>query len=232
MKVLAGKWGIVDGVIRQSDLDENRRLVLTSARVNPGHKSVLRLKARKISGDEGFIIVLAGGPEGALQWNLGGWGNTVHAFQRDDARVGPGVPGRIEADRWYDIRIEHEGAKTRGYLDGKLIEEIEEHGTPDFAAVAGIDRNQRELIVKVVNGRSQMRTMQLDIDHAALGARATAIELFGTHLDQENSFEQPTAIAPKRRTFPTGPKITYRFLPYSLTVLRIPLVGGISSAKN
>ena len=34
------------------------------------------------------------------------------------------IPGSIEADRWYDIKVEVKGGTVKAYLDGKLIQEI------------------------------------------------------------------------------------------------------------
>jgi len=34
-----------------------------------------------------------------------------------------GVVGKIETNRWYDIRIEVQGPSVKAYLDGKLVQQ-------------------------------------------------------------------------------------------------------------
>ena len=64
--------------------------------------------------------------------------------------LGNEVRGRIETDRWYDIRIEVAG-KVRCYLDGKLIHDINYPITQTLYAVAGLNKTGDEVILKVVN---------------------------------------------------------------------------------
>ena len=54
-------------------------------------------------------------------WRLGQHRHAVETGRRLRDR---GVPGRIETGRWYDIRIEVQGAHIRCYLDGKLIHDF------------------------------------------------------------------------------------------------------------
>ncbi|MEZ0325294.1 MAG: alpha-L-arabinofuranosidase C-terminal domain-containing protein [Fimbriimonas sp.] len=219
-----GKWSVADGVISQTGLEENRRALLREASVRPNQSVSLSLKAKKLSGAEGFIILLGSGERGTFQWNLGGWNNTVHAFQRDDERVGKGVSGSIETGRWYDIRLERDGARTRGYLDGKLVEELVEEGRPDFVAVAGIDTARKELIVKVVNGASTARMATLNLTGRKLSTEGTVTILSGTSLSEENSFEAPKRIAPKvSKLSKVSDRMSHRFPALSLSILRIPL---------
>jgi alpha-L-arabinofuranosidase len=224
MQILDGNWVLDSGVVRQTREAENLRVWLKDAQVKPGQKVTLSLRARKLSGYEGFIIQLGASDGGSFQWNLGGWGNTVHAFQRDDERTGPGVPGSIETGRWYDIRLEREGSVTRGFLDGKLIEEITESGTPDFAAVCGIDETSRTLIIKAVNGSSRPRPMTLDVRGLRLGDKGTMTVLAGQSLSQENSFDHPKQVAPQVRTIhQVKPQMVVTIPPFSFDILRIPI---------
>ena len=218
-----GDWKVENGVLSQGSLEENRRAMLRDVQI-PGAKLVsLRLKARKVSGNEGFIIMFGVSPDHEFQWNLGGWGNTVHAFQSDGDRTGRGVEGRIETGRWYDIRLEREGATTRAYLDGKLVETIEDRGAPDFTAVAGIDDKTKEIVIKAVNGAGHERKLDLTLDGARPGATARGLVLQGKNLLDENTFDQPTKISPRPiRIGGVDRRITLSLAPYSVTVLRIP----------
>ena len=117
-----GKWTAVDGVLQQSSLRENTRAVLAGSL--PWTDYTLELKARKLGGSEGFLI-LFGMPAADAPvfswWNLGGWGNSAYAIQS------PGiaeerVPGGIEENRWYDIKVVISGVTIETYLDGELIQ--------------------------------------------------------------------------------------------------------------
>ena len=82
------------------------------------------LKARKLGGAEGFLILFRVQDENQKSWwNIGGWGNSRHAIEIG-GEVGQSVPGRIETGRWYDIRIELAGSSIKCYLDGKLVHDV------------------------------------------------------------------------------------------------------------
>ncbi|HSI73718.1 MAG TPA: alpha-L-arabinofuranosidase C-terminal domain-containing protein, partial [Fimbriimonas sp.] len=84
----SGNWTIENGVIRQRTIEDNRRTRLAGFDTNGAKQVTMSLKARKLAGDEGFIILFETSPRRVIQWNLGGWGNTVHAFQLNDSRFG------------------------------------------------------------------------------------------------------------------------------------------------
>lgn len=120
-----GSWGVVDGALRQTSLWDDTRAVITGNL--PWNNYAINLKARKLGGREGFLI-LFGMPSADSHvhswWNLGGWGNTEHAIQT------PGVPekrirGSIKEDHWYDIMIVIHDGIIEGYLDGELIQKVE-----------------------------------------------------------------------------------------------------------
>lgn len=218
-----GAWSLTDGVLKQTSEEEDRRAVVERFEIPKANKVTLSLKAKKLKGYEGFIIMMAVGQDRELQWNLGGWGNTVHAFQVDGERTGKGVEGRIETDRWYDIKLVREGKTLSAYLDGKLIEQIEDVAVPNFAAVAGIDEKKNEIILKVVNGSSKERAVQLNFEGMKATSKATGFVLGGGGLMEENSFDQPSKFAPRRFDLPKlEPKSVVKFAPNSLTILRIP----------
>ena len=108
-----------------------------------------------MDGNEGFLIIFNAQPDNQLMWwNIGGWGNTKHALQRrtgnGNVSFGNEVPGRIENDRWYDVRVEVGGQNVRCYLDGKLIHDVKYPLTQPLYAVAGLNKTADEVILKVV----------------------------------------------------------------------------------
>ena len=118
-QIVRGQWQIVDGALRQTGGDEDTRVVYGDPKWSD---YTLTLKARKLGGGEGFLVLF-----GVLDdktkcwWNLGGWGNTLHAIEAP-ATPGERLPGKIETGRWYDIKIELKANTIRAYLDGKLLQ--------------------------------------------------------------------------------------------------------------
>jgi alpha-L-arabinofuranosidase len=217
-----GDWSVTGDTITQSALETDRTVRLKNAL--PKGDYTLTLKARKLEGLEGFIVMLDQTDGGGLQWNVGGWQNRETAFQRNGAVVGRSLPHSIESNHWYDVRIEREGNRTRGYLDGKLVQEIVERGAPDLTAVAGIDTKAKELVLKVVNGSDDGRAATLDLAGQRVGGTAKVTVLTGPSLLAENSFDDPKKIAPVTSTLSgVAPGMSYTFAPRSVTVLRIPI---------
>jgi hypothetical protein len=119
-KTSSGQWTVKDGVLSQTSPDEDVRALWGDPSWTDYTYSV---KARKISGDEGFLI-LFGMPDeaGKVWWNIGGWGNTQNRIQAPDI-VSPDMDGKVETGRWYDIRIEVKGSSVKCYLDNQLVQE-------------------------------------------------------------------------------------------------------------
>ena len=191
----AGDSGPRDGgALTQNGRGEGERTLASGLDLKGARAYTLELTARKLGGDEGFIVMLDQRDGSGLQWNLGGWENKKTAFQRDGAIVGSEPKVRIETGRDYRVRIEREGGTTRAYLDGGLVETLVETGRPDFVASSGVDRKARELVVKVVNGAATPRAATLDLTGVNLAPRGRAIVLSGPSLETENSFARPDAV--------------------------------------
>lgn len=118
-KTTRGKWAVVDGALRQTSNDDDARAIVGDPSWND---YTLTLKARKISGNEGFLI-LFGLPDERFKswWNVGGWGNTVNALEVPGLAA-ERLPGKIETGRWYDIKVELSGNTVRVYLDNQLVQ--------------------------------------------------------------------------------------------------------------
>ncbi len=74
----------------------------------------IRLRARKLGGREGFIVICHAADGDNLQWwNIGGWDNTVTRTEaaEEGARgpYGDSSDFTVETGRWYDLRLEVTG---------------------------------------------------------------------------------------------------------------------------
>ena len=227
-KSVRGVWNVVDGALRQTDGGEDRRIMLTNAALKDASHYSLRLKARKLSGDEGFLIMFQAQDEGSYYWlNIGGWRNTEHAIEKamggGKITLGSHVPGSIETGRWYDIRVETVGTHILAYIDDKKVLDVEDAGIPTLAADAGFVDKNGDIILKVVNGADLAQSAVIDLPGSSeLEDTATAITLTGSAMDEENSFAAPTKIAPVlRRLNGISSHFRYTFPPRSVTVLRL-----------
>ena len=186
----------------------------------------LTLKARKISGAEGFMVMFRiAGNEDRTWWNLGGWGNTADGIEADGTM--DSKPGHIETGRWYDLKVTVSGKNVKCWLDGELIHDINYDAggkVTSLYAVAATDQATGDLIVKVVNANAGPLETQVDLSGAKnLGSTATATVLTSESGTDENSLAEPVKVSPKTETLKIGGnKFTRTFPGNSFTVLRIP----------
>jgi len=220
-KTAGGDWSVVDGALRQNAIGENIRAVAG----DPGWTNyTLTLKARKLGGSEGFLVLFQTPDiDHPVWWNLGGWNNTEHCLQ-GGGLVENQVRGSIETNRWYDIRMELQDGSVKAYLDGKLIHEADRKPVSSFYAAAGRDQRAGELVLQLVNPFAEAMSVTVNLAGAGkIGPTARIITLANPTPDAENSLDQPGVVAPRQGVF-TGiaPEFTCTLEPYSLTTLRIP----------
>jgi alpha-L-arabinofuranosidase len=187
------------------------------------------LKARKISGAEGFLIFFhVKGADDAIFWNIGGWKNTRSALQvaggTGNTEFG-NTNTTVETGRWYDIYIDVKGTHIRGSIDGKVITEAEEpqSATPEtIYASSSRDTATGDIILKVINMAENAQTVQLNINGAPkIAANAAGWLLTGQPGDQ-NSVAEPQKIAPQAITINnTGASFSHEFAASSVSVIRL-----------
>jgi alpha-L-arabinofuranosidase len=228
MSTFQGRWEEDDGRVRQSDRS-------ATARAQFGDFAwkdyTLSARARKLGGRGGLGLIFRNSPGGSyLQWNLSGAENGEHVLEAhvanhsvDDTRIDR-KPGSIEANRWYDLKVELNGSRVRCYLDGKLVHDMEvaPANLPRLYATASREDGSGEVIIKVVNPTDETTEVDLTLDGVAtVESSAQAIVLDGNPED-ENSLDQPDKVAPERQELEvTQPRFRHAFPANSLTVLRL-----------
>jgi alpha-L-arabinofuranosidase len=227
MTTFGGNWSVRDGVIRQSDARAAGRAVFGDSSWTD---YTLSLKARRVAGRRGLGIIFRNSEGGSfLEWTLGGSGNRQHGIEAnlathsEDQNVVEQVPGSIESDRWYDVRIKLAGTQVRCYLDGNLIHDIDvaPPELPKLFATASRDNSAHEVILKVINPTADATEVDLALTGVGrIGPEAHEIVLHGDP-EAVNSLAEPTKIAPASKTIMvSGTKLRHTFLPHSLTILR------------
>lgn len=187
----------------------------------------ISLKARKIAGDEGFLIYFGmhDGLNGYVL-NIGGWGNQTTAFQRIEGRDMPQIPNNIsqnvETGRWYDIRIDIQGGEFTYYLDGKKMLAVSLSNAQRYV-VSGYDDRTGELVVKFVNATADPFSSSFNLANVtAVDRKGKVITLTSESPEDENTLDDPKKVFPRESVYNRfSEQFEYTFEPWSLTVLRI-----------
>jgi alpha-L-arabinofuranosidase len=217
-----GDWKVVDGALRQTSIKENVRAVIGDSKWQSGY--TYSLKARKLAGEEGFLVLFnMRDDHGKNWWNLGGWGNKQHGLEIGGGETGT-MAGKIENNRWYDIRIETAGGRIKCYLDNKLIHDATPPKVRSLFASATRDDAKGEIILKVVNGAFESQSVDIRIDGASVsnGPASAAVTMTSEGAMDENSLDQPTKVSPKpvNVTVNNG-QIRHDFPANSFSVIRL-----------
>ncbi len=222
-KLFGGDWKVQGGVLQQHSLKENVRAII-------GDKTwtnyTYTLKARKLGGAEGFLIPFRMPDQSSKSWwNLGGCGNTRHGIEIGGI-VGREVPGRIELNRWYDIRLELADNHIKCFLDNQLIHDVVAPTMQSVYASATQDDPNREVIVKVVNTNPDPQATDIKLESSApLATQARAWQLTSASGEDENTLTQPMKVAPSSKNLPVKDAIIHCDLPgNSFTVIRIKVL--------
>jgi alpha-L-arabinofuranosidase len=216
-------WGVQDGALRQT---AEREFTRALAGKLDWTDYTLTLKARKISGSEGFLILfhIADGDD-RTWWNIGGWNNTADGIESGGTL--DSKPCRIESDRWYDINLTVSGKNLKCWLDGKLVHDINYEKADKIKslyATSALDKESGDLIVKVVNAGVGPIETTLDLKSATpLPGHGTATVLTSDRAADENSLAEPLKVSPKTEPVSfSGDSLTRSFPGNSFTVLRLP----------
>lgn len=192
-----GTWSAADGTLSQ----EGPGVMRWSIWDSPEEFSdcSISVKARKKSGDEGFILYFGMQGETGYVLNIGGWGNQTTAFQRMVGADMPQIPNNIaqqvETGRWYDIRIDIHGDSFTYSLDGKRMLEARIEQSRQYV-VSGYDETTGEEVIKFVNATEKPFTAGIELAGAeSVGRTGKAIVL--------------TSATPRTRIRSTTPKRWY-----------------------
>ena len=223
-KMAGGEWKAEGGALKQSSKDENVRALAGDKKWSD---YTYTLKARKLGGAEGFLIIFGADSEKQKSWwNLGGWGNRRHGIEAPGIdEESSRVDGQIETGRWYDIKVELKGGSIRCYLDGKLVHDVQAKPMKALYASSTLSADGREVILKVVNTAASERAAEIRLDGLkAVGKGAKGWALTSAEAMDENSLDAPKKVAPAELKLDVAsPLFTHAFPGNSVTVLRLPV---------
>lgn len=216
-----GEWSVQNGILLQN-------AIATGVTAYVGDKTwkdyIITLKARKLSGDNGFQIYFHNNENsGRIRWDIGGYNNSTN--EMNIGLKSESMKGSVEPGRWYDVKLEIMGNTVKGYLDGKLIQEVTAGNlnTKTLCASASHDNKTGDIILKVVNTASTPVKTKIDLNGAKLLTRTgSALVLTSASPLDENSLEQPTKVSPKTEEVKfSGTSISRAFPANSLTIIRL-----------
>jgi alpha-L-arabinofuranosidase len=193
----------------------------------------ITLRARKVSGSEGFLILFNWLDDNNWTWwNIGGWGNTLNGIEQNvnGAKTTLGqVSQTIAANTWYDISIVLTGSRIQCYLNGVLSQDLAYPATATSGLLASTtySGSSGQIIVKAVNPyNSAVATTVNCAGLDAIAPNATLIQLTSGSPSDENSLAAPTNVIPVTSTLANaGTNFTITFPANSLSVLRLQAAG-------
>ena len=192
-----GDWKVDGGIIKQTSNGES------CIRLNPGEITadgyIYKVRARKDSGNEGFMLIFNYVDDKNYCWlNLGGWNNTQHGIEQIVGGAkgqAATVSGTIETGRWYDIELKVVGDSVYASLDGKQIfaTKLRANTLPGVFSTATLDENTGEVILKVANTSSENTTAEICLQGKTIKG-AKLIRLTAKNGQEENTIDNPTNV--------------------------------------
>jgi alpha-N-arabinofuranosidase len=223
---IRGNWKVQEGALAQTVQGAQRLMILKDKSFET---YTLKLKARKLSGTNAFIIPFAvNGQNSMLRAHIGGLVNNSSMFELVmDESVSNVSPTKrlakpIETGRWYDIRLEVGLEKVDCYLDDQLLITYTEPNK--FLMLAGTDKENGDLIIKAVNVGDEEYSTDIAINGTLnLFPSGKAYTLSASSLNVENTFAEPQKFIPIETSISNikTNNLEYTFPKYSITILRI-----------
>ena len=223
----SGAWAVQDGVLVQNS-------DATDARATAGDAGwtdyTYTLKAKKISGAEGFLIMFHNvDSDNYIWWNIGGWGNTLSVLEESyhgtKARLGAQKDFQVETGRWYDIRVEVAGRSIKCYLDGKLMHEEVDNPpmpTPPVFASATRETKSGDIFLHLVNSTDTVQPLTIDLQGVPSPGKTAKGEVISGAPSAVNTIQSPENVAPKPLTINgVASKFSHDLPPHSVSVVRV-----------
>ena len=220
-----GTWTVSGNTISQTANGKD------CIRLNPGTITsdgyIYKVRARKDSGKEGFLVVFNYVDEKNYCWlNIGGWDNTKSAIQQtaDGGRSELATaPVKIEQGKWYDVELKVVGDSIFARLDGKQIfaTKLKSNVKPGIFSTATLDEKTGEVILKIANTSNENTTAKITLNGKTIGS-GKLIRLSSKNGSDENTIDCPTNVYPVDSFVATGKNGLEIEIPSaSLNILRL-----------
>ena len=220
-----GTWGVAGGEYRQTEDVTDARSIAGSPYWS---NYTLELTARKISGAEGFLIMFGSKDSGNYYWwNLGGFNNTQSLVEKAVGGAKSSVASStdtIVTGQTYHIKIQVDGRRIVTWLDDRKVNDFvdDSNVVEPLYQVMTRDEDTGDVVLKVVNARAKTVRTDVRLGARALADTGTVTTMATDQLTDENTFDEPTKVAPvERQVSGLGSSFTYDFPADSITFIRL-----------
>ena len=234
-QVYNGTWSANAGLYQQTSAST------TDCRATTGSTNwsnyTLSLRARKVSGSEGFLILFNWADDNNWTWwNVGGWSNTKDGIEQNVAGSKSTLASvsqtALITNVWYDIRIVLSGSHIQCYL-GTNATQVATNLVQDFYYPGGLlasstfVRNGQQILIKAVNPYSVPLATTINLAGvSSLASTGTVVRLASTNPSDQNSFATPTYVSPVTNVISgVTTNFTLTLPAYSLSVIKL---SGVS----
>ena len=229
----SGDWKIEGGKLIQPDENGTGSIMLRDQWLDAVKSKIVSVEfdARKLGGKEGFVLKFgAKDPANCYQLTLGSFGNAWTIFQSvadDNAFVlnTDRPTTRIETGRTYHVKLVIKDKDIlECWIDGRKDLTYDNSYVQRQYAIAGLDRTNGEVIVKVINAEDVPMRTKLNFRNAEFEPQGKRISLWANSKHEENTFEDRNRIVPVEDVFNNvSSSMDVTFRPQSMTVLRLKL---------
>ena len=222
-----GDWTLTDdGVLKQTSTSGHSLYVLDQVESND---FVLECDVKRESFEEGVFLFynIAGDIRKAIRYNVGGWNCEILSVNTlydglDVGAIGTAAKCSVMPNEWHHVKLIVKPTRSTLILDGNDSLSYTPLSAPQHFVNAGMKRDSKEMIIKVVNRTASPYTPHILLD--GVSAAMTDCKTTTLHADDdkmENSFDNPHAIYPADDSIKINRSdFTYSFKPYSYTILR------------
>lgn len=200
-KVSNGEWKVLNGILTQNKLNEDGYIWLNNKQIG---NCTISLKAMKHKGREAFRIFFgAKDSNNYYMADLGSHQNESVIFGECKNGINTSLfdyrnTTNIKTGEWYDIKVEINNNNWRCFLNGQLAYQYTYKPLIRHYAISGYDTQNKELIVKIVNGENKKWISQINLSNINnISNKAKKITLAAENPDSENSFSNPKKIVPQ-----------------------------------
>lgn len=218
-----GSWSTDGGVLAQSDNAQN-----CTAALNIPVKGdyIYKVRARKDSGSEGFLIIFNyQDSNNYIWWNIGGWDNTQDAVERcvngGKTTIDP-KSFSVNNDQWYDLEVDVRDGQVTCKRDGETVHTFSLPVERSVYQSVQLDTLSNQLIVKLVNPYASARSVTVNLKN--MEATAGTVQRLQSSLGtDENTMDEPNKVVPAKEQTVSGSRdgvLSLDAPAYSLSIYR------------
>lgn len=160
-------------------------------------------------------------------WNLGGFNNTQSLVEKAVGGAKSSVASStdtIVTGQTYHIKIQVDGRRIVTWLDDRKVNDFvdDSNVVEPLYQVMTRDEDTGDVVLKVVNARAKTVRTDVRLGARALADTGTVTTMATDQLTDENTFDEPTKVAPvERQVSGLGSNFTYDFPADSITFIRL-----------